>query len=63
MPPKVPLQRMTLTLPLELYTDVQQIVKSGRRWISEADFVRHAVANEVDRWKREHLGTVPPGRS
>ncbi len=54
---------MTLTLPLELYTDVQQIVKSGRRWISEADFVRHAVANEVDRWKREHLGSVPPGRS
>ena len=50
-PGKVPLEKVTLAIPADLYADVTQIVRLGRRWISEADFIRHAVANEVDRWK------------
>jgi Arc/MetJ-type ribon-helix-helix transcriptional regulator len=50
-PGKVPLAKVTLAFPEDLYRDVQHIVRSGRRWISEADFIRHAVANEVERWK------------
>ncbi len=50
-PGKVPLKKVTLAFPHDLYGDVEQIVRNGRRWISEADFIRHAVANEVDRWK------------
>ena len=59
-PGKVPLRKLTVTLPEELYREVEAIVGGGKRWISEVDFVRHAVANEVDRWRREHLGIVPP---
>lgn len=50
-PGKVPLEKVTLAIPSDLYADVRSIVRSGRRWISEADFIRHAVANEVERWK------------
>ena len=50
-PGKVPLEKVTLAIPADLYADVSNIVKMGRRWISEADFIRHAIANEVDRWK------------
>ena len=50
-PGKVPLAKVTLAIPTDLYADVGHIVRSGRRWISEADFIRHAIANEVDRWK------------
>lgn len=50
-PGKVPLKKITLAVPADLYGDVTQIVRMGRRWISEADFIRHAIANEVDRWK------------
>jgi hypothetical protein len=59
-PGKVTLKKVTLAFPQDLYGEVSQIVKGGHRWISEAAFIRHAVANEVDRWKKEHLGTVPP---
>ena len=50
-PGKVPLEKVTLAIPADLYADVSNIVKMGRRWISEADFIRHAIANEVERWK------------
>ena len=50
-PGKVPLEKVTLAIPAELYSDVSSIVKTGRRWISEADFIRNAIANEVERWK------------
>lgn len=50
-PGKVPLKKVTLAMPEELYTEVEHIVRIGRRWISEADFIRNAVANEVERWK------------
>ena len=56
-PGKVPLKKLTVTIPFDLYRDVEAIVIGGKRWISEVDFIRHAVANEVDRWKREHPGT------
>ena len=59
-PAKVPLHKMNLALPQDLYDEVTQIVRGSRRWISEADFIRNAVANEVDRWRRDHLGIVPP---
>jgi Arc/MetJ-type ribon-helix-helix transcriptional regulator len=52
-PGKVPLKKITLALPEDVYRDVENIVKVGRRWISEADFIRHAVANEVERWKAQ----------
>ena len=50
-PGKVPLLKITLAIPRDLYGDVSAIVRIGQRWISEADFIRHAVANEVERWK------------
>ncbi len=50
-PGKVLLKKVTLAMPEELYTEVEHIVRVGRRWISEADFIRNAVANEVERWK------------
>ena len=61
-PGKVPLQKVTLAFPQDLYRDVQSIVRTGRRWISEADFIRGAVANEVERWKAAgHVLPAGPG--
>ena len=50
-PGKVPLKKLTVTLPESLYRDVETIVLTGKRWISEVDFVRQAVSDQVDRWK------------
>jgi Arc/MetJ-type ribon-helix-helix transcriptional regulator len=50
-PGKVPLRKLTVTLPESLYKDVEAIVLTGKRWISEVDFIRQAVSDQVDRWK------------
>ncbi len=53
-PGKVPLKKVTVTLPKSLYDDVERIVFNGKRWISEVDFIRQAVSDQVERWKREN---------
>lgn len=58
-PGRVPLKKVTIAIPGDLYSDVTEVVRAGRRWISEADFIRHAVANEVDRYKTDHGGQIP----
>ena len=64
-PGKVPLRKLTVTLPENLYRDVEAIVSTGKRWISEVDSIRQAVSEEVDRWKaaghRLPEGTGPAG--
>lgn len=50
-PGKVPLEKITLSFPADTLKDVRSIVSSAHRWISEADFIRHAVANEVQRYQ------------
>jgi hypothetical protein len=51
---RVPLTKVTVSLPSGLFEDVGAIVNSERRWISAVDFIRWAVANEVEHWKRDH---------
>ncbi len=60
-PGKVPLKKLTVTIPVDLYREVEAIVSVGKRWISEVDFIRHAVANEVDRWRASghHIPETP----
>lgn len=59
-PGKVPLHRLTITLPEELYLDVERIVGAGKRWISEVDFIRHATSDAVDKWRSEHPASAGP---
>lgn len=57
---KVPLKRMNVALPAELFDEITAIVKSARRWLSEVDFVRNAAYEAVERYREEHPGPAGP---
>ncbi len=57
---RVPLKRMNLALPAELFDEITAIVKSAKRWMSEVDFVRNAAYEAAVRYREEHPGPAGP---
>jgi Arc/MetJ-type ribon-helix-helix transcriptional regulator len=55
-PGKVGLKKLTVTIPDTLFTEIEQIVLRGERFISEVDFIRQAASDQVERWKKDHAG-------
>ena len=45
-----------------IYDDIIQIMKIENRWFKETDFVRDAVNEKLDRWKKEHSAYGQPDR-
>ncbi len=39
-----------------VYDDIVHIMNIENRWFKETDFVRDAVNEKIERWKREHPG-------
>ncbi len=54
---KVEPKKVSTTMPEDDFDDMVRIIETDRRWVDVADFVRQAVREKVDRWKREHPGT------
>lgn len=45
---------MNVFVPIGLYEDMKKIVEKEGKWMSEPDFIREAVREKIERWKKEH---------
>jgi UTP:GlnB (protein PII) uridylyltransferase len=44
--------------PPDVYQDIEFIMKTDKRWFKETDFIREAVSEKIERWKKEHPTAV-----
>ena len=51
---RVPSEKVTLTLPVTLAAEVEEVVRSDGGYLSALDFIREATREKLDRWKKEH---------
>ena len=42
--------------------DINRMMKAERRWMNIQEFIRDAVNEKIDRWKKEHSAYGQPGR-
>ena len=60
---KQPYERLHVGVPSGLFMEATKVVEYEGKWMSLADFVREAIKEKVERWKKEHpLGLPPPQR-
>ena len=57
---KVKLEKVTLALPTGLLEEIGVIVRSERRWISDLEYIRWALASAVESYRKEHPGPSGP---
>jgi hypothetical protein len=57
---KVKLEKVTLALPSGLLEEIGVIVRSERRWISDLEYIRWALASAVESYRKEHPGPAGP---
>lgn len=43
-----------LTLPLDIYNDVIEILKTNPRWSYPQNFIIEAVDEKIEKWKEAH---------
>ncbi len=56
-------QKVGVTIPDGVYREMIEIVESERRWFDRVEFIREAVKEKIERWKKEHpLGPPPKSR-
>ena len=48
---RVPVEKLTVTLPQGMYQEVIGIINVEHGWLSAIDFIREATKEKVDRWK------------
>ena len=54
---------MGVTLPDGLYEEMIRVIDNERRWVDRVEFIREAIKEKLERWKKEHpLGLPPPQR-
>ena len=51
---RVPSEKVTLTLPVTLAAEVEEVVRSDGGYLSALDFIREATREKLERWKKEH---------
>lgn len=61
-------EKVGITLPDGIYEEMVAIIETDRRWFDRVEFVREAVKEKIERWKKEHpLWSAPakdrPGRA
>lgn len=56
-------QKVGVTLPDGLYEEMIRVIDNERRWVDRVEFIREAIKEKLERWKKEHpLGLPPPQR-
>ncbi|MGC8981908.1 MAG: ribbon-helix-helix domain-containing protein, partial [Minisyncoccia bacterium] len=48
--------KITLQIPEGLLKEINEIMKIDDKWITIQDFVREAIKEKIERWKKEHPG-------
>ena len=56
-----PYERLHVGVPSGLFKEATKVVEYEGTWMSPADFVREAIKEKLERWKKEHpLGLPTP---
>ena len=56
-------QKVGVTLPDGLYEEMIRVIDNERRWVDRVEFIREAIKEKLERWKKEHpLGLPTPQR-
>ena len=54
-------QKVGVTLPDGLYEEMIRVIDNERRWVDRVEFIREAIKEKLERWKKEHpLGLPTP---
>jgi metal-responsive CopG/Arc/MetJ family transcriptional regulator len=48
------LEKLTLSLPTPLASEIAALVKDTGYWLSSVDFIREATIEKLERWKKDH---------
>ncbi|MHB1471336.1 MAG: ribbon-helix-helix domain-containing protein [Thermoplasmataceae archaeon] len=46
--------KLTLQLPEGLAKEINEIVEKHDLWMSSQDFIREAIKDKIEHWKRDH---------
>ena len=46
--------KLTLQLPEGLAKEINEIVEKHDLWMSSQDFIREAIKEKIEHWKRDH---------
>ena len=59
---QVSTEKVTATLPASEHAELVELIESTGRWVDRSDFVRQAIREKVERWKRDHPLGAPSRR-
>ncbi|WP_428086275.1 hypothetical protein [Caldisericum sp.] len=45
-----------LKLPKGIYDNILEIMKVENSWLTPQDFIKEAIKEKIERWKKEHPG-------
>ena len=51
---RVSVSQVTTTLPSAEHAELVELTEASGRFVDRSDFVRQAIREKVDRWKKEH---------
>ena len=52
--PYVQTHYVGLRLPIGFYEDIIELMNSERRWNSPQEWIKDAIQEKIERWKKEH---------
>ncbi|MEM3845484.1 MAG: hypothetical protein QXU98_07270 [Candidatus Parvarchaeota archaeon] len=55
--------QVCVLFPFDTYNTIISIMSRDRSWFKEADFIRDAVKEKIERWNKEHGAYGHPGRA
>jgi metal-responsive CopG/Arc/MetJ family transcriptional regulator len=47
----VPSQRIGLSIPEGLHSQMMEVILAEKKWVDRADFIRQAILEKVQRWR------------
>lgn len=54
MPPKTKGKQVNIYFPEGLYDEMTNVMERANNWMNVQEFVRDAVKEKIDRWKKDH---------
>ncbi len=55
-------QKVGITLPDGVYEEMVTIIETDRRWFDRVEFIREAVKEKIERWRKDHPMWSPPAK-
>jgi len=49
-------EKVNVLIPEGMIEAIENILKVDQSWISRQEFIRQAIQEKIDRWKKEHPG-------